>query len=48
MKKTITQEKAIKKVEIAIDKMIDLQDAGYNNDTIIRILEQLNELSNRI
>lgn len=42
------KEKAEKKVEIAIDKMVDLQDAGFGCDAITRILEQLNSLLNRL
>lgn len=48
MKKRITIDKAVKKVEIAIDKMVDLQDAGYGNNRIVRILEMLNELQTRL
>lgn len=36
------KEKAIKKVQIAIDKMVDLQDMGLGNDNVARILERLN------
>ena len=36
--------RAIKKVEIAIDKIIDLQDDGFGCDATARILERLNEL----
>lgn len=39
------KDRANKKVEIAIDKMIDLQDLGFNNDTVTRILEKLNSLN---
>lgn len=42
------KERASRKVEIAIDKMVDLQDAGFGCDDITRILEQLNRLLNRI
>ena len=38
------KDKALKKVEIAIDKMIDLQDTGLGNDRIQRILDELNNL----
>jgi len=44
MKYGITKEKAIKKVNIAIDKMCDLQDAGYGCDNVSRILDKLNDL----
>lgn len=37
-------EKAIKKIEIAIDKMIDLQDMGLGSESVSRILETLNDL----
>lgn len=37
-------EQAQKKVEIAIDKMVALQDMGFGNDAIARILEMLNNL----
>lgn len=48
-KKTPTEKaRAEKKVQIAIDKMIDLQDAGFACDAVTRILEQLNALENRI
>lgn len=42
------RDRAIKKVEIAIDKMIDLQDMGFGNDNIGRILERLNREVDRI
>ena len=46
------KDKAIKKCEIAIDKMVDLQQdynlsIGIMND-IQRILDQLNSLENRL
>lgn len=40
------KDRAIKKVEIAIDKMIDLQDMGFRWDDVARILEMLNSLQN--
>ena len=46
--KDISRSGALKKIEIAIDKMVDLQDAGYGNEAIVRILEQLNYLHNSI
>lgn len=42
------KNKAIKKVEIAIDKMIDLQDMGFGCDNITRILEKLNNLASQL
>jgi hypothetical protein len=43
------KEKAIKKVQIAIDKMVDLQDDFIDNpDSIVRILEALRTLESRI
>lgn len=42
------KDRAEKKVQIAIDKMIDLQDAGFGCDAATRILEQLNALRHRI
>lgn len=44
----MTKAQALKKVEIAIDKMVDLQDTGRGNDNIARILERLNELHGQI
>jgi len=38
------KDRANKKVEIAIDKMVDLQDMGFGNDAVDRILEKLNSL----
>lgn len=46
--KNTEKEKATKKVEIAIDKMIDLQDMGFGNDNIARILERLNHLQTEV
>lgn len=40
--------RAVKKVEIAIDKMVDLQDAGFGCDAVTRTLEQLNWLLAKI
>lgn len=37
--------RAQKKVEKAIDAMIDIQDMGLGNDTVQRILDMLNGLS---
>jgi len=48
--KEITNTKkmqALKKVEIAIDKMVDLQDMGLGDEMIARILEKLNMLHYR-
>ena len=36
--------RAIRKIEIAIDKIIDLQDDGFGCDATARILESLNAL----
>lgn len=48
-KKTQTEkDRAERKVNIAIDKMIDLQAAGFACDAVSRILEQLNALKCRI
>ena len=44
----MTKNQAIKKVQIATDKMIDLQDAGLGCDLVSRILEKLNSLENRM
>jgi flagellin-specific chaperone FliS len=38
------KDQAEKKCNIAIDKMIDLQDMGFGNEKIQRILDSLNEL----
>ena len=49
MKRTKTDNtRARKKVEIAIDKMVDLQDMGYGTDAIARILDKLNILLNSL
>ena len=42
------KKSAVKKVEIAIDKMSQLQDAGYGCDKVSRILESLNALRQEI
>lgn len=44
----MTKERIEKKIDIAIDKMVDLKDAGHGNDKIERILESLNELRNEL
>lgn len=45
MERTQTEMKrAHKKIEIAIDKMIDLQNMGLGNEKITRILEMLNAM----
>lgn len=41
------KERAVKKVEIAIDKMIDLQDMGLGTDEVARILDLLGSLQGR-
>jgi len=38
------KDKAIKKIEIAIDKMVDLQDMGIGWNAVQRILDALNGL----
>lgn len=42
------KDKAVKKVQIAIDKMIGLQDMGLNSDIVTRVLEMLNSLETEI
>lgn len=37
-------DRAVKKVQIAIDKMIDLQDMGYGDENVRRILDKLRML----
>lgn len=39
---------AVKKVEIAIDKLIDVQDLGFGTDAVARALESLNNLLARL
>ena len=39
---------AIRKIEIAIDKVIDIVDEGYGCDKTARILEMLRELENEL
>ena len=41
-------DRAIKKIEIAIDKMVDLQDMGINSDEVKRVLEILKSLRNQL
>ncbi len=49
MKYTHTEvDRAVKKVQIAIDKMVDLQDMGHGDEMIERILDQLNMLEWKI
>ena len=49
MKPTYTEkEKAIKKVQIAIDKMVDLQDMGFGTVKVQEILDRLNALESSI
>ena len=50
MKKHTQREKdrAEKKVQIAIDKMIDLKDMGFGCETIERILDKLRHLESKI
>lgn len=40
--------KAIRKLEIAIDKLVDVQDLGGGTDAIARALELLNAELNRL
>ncbi len=42
------QAKALRKVEIAIDKLIDVQDLGFGCDNIDRALELLNAECSRL
>lgn len=42
------KQKVAKKLEVAIDKMIDIQDMGFGDDTISRVLEMLNSKLNRV
>ena len=41
-------DKAVKKIERAIDAMIDLQDDGWGRDSVSRLLEMLNALRSMI
>lgn len=38
------KERAIKKIEIAIDKIIDIQDMGLGDGDVQRTLDYLNDL----
>ena len=40
----MTKAQAKRKIEIAIDKMVDLQNGGYGCDEVSRILEILNSI----
>jgi len=40
----MTQEQAEKKREIAINKMVDLQDGGFGCDAVQRVLDILNTM----
>ena len=42
------KDKAIKKVEIAIDKMVDLQDMGFGSEAVQRAIDALNDLGSSI
>lgn len=42
------KDKIQKKIEIAIDKMVDLEDMAFENDRVQRILDLLNELEYRL
>ena len=48
MKTRTEKERAIKRVEIAIDKMVALQDSGWGCDVVQRIIDQLNSLRTAI
>lgn len=41
----MNKARALKKIYIAVDKMVDLKDEGYGCDKVARILELLNSLS---
>ena len=41
-------DKAIKKTEIAIDKMIDIQDMGLGNLAVQDVLDKLNSLARKL
>lgn len=42
------KDRAEKKCEIAIDKMVALQDSGFGCDTVTRVLDLLNSLQSQI
>lgn len=44
MRTQTEKDRANRKVDIAIDKMVDLQDMGFGNGTITEILQKLNSL----
>ena len=44
----MNKTQAVKKVDIAIDKIIDLNDAGWGCEKTERILDKLNELRTEI
>ena len=48
MKEYIIKAKVIKKLEIAIDKIIDVKDEGYGCDSTERCLEMLNSMIIRL
>ena len=39
---------SLRKIEGAIDRMIDLQDEGFGCDNVSRILERLNDLHSKL
>ena len=41
-------ETAVRKVQRAIDMMVDLQDAGFGCDSVTRILEMLRSLESAV
>jgi len=44
----MNKTQSLKKIGIAIDKMIELQEDGYACDSITRILEMLNALYTKL
>lgn len=48
MKTETEKARALRKVEIAIDKMVDLQVMGFGCDSVSRILEMINRLESEI
>lgn len=44
----MNRRRAIRKLELAIDKLIDLQDMGAGCDEISRVLEILNSLLTKL
>jgi hypothetical protein len=44
----MTQTQAVKKTEVALDKLIDLKDEGYGCDLLERAIELIQTLNIRI